>query len=450
MEYWNDGMLLFPILQYSNTPALESMSNLVVLGLQWGDEGKGKIVDIAAENYDIIARYQGGHNAGHTVNIGDTKFVLHLIPSGILHPDKQCVIGNGVVIDPEALLTEIDELTQQGIEHFEGRLFISARAHVIMPYHRILDRRREATRGKKKIGTTGRGIGPCYESKMGRSGVLIADLFNEERFREKVESSLAYIHHIIQDDLPELSYEKICDTYLACAERIRPYMADCSLLLAQAVKAGKHVLLEGAQGVMLDVDHGTYPFVTSSSASTGGACTGLGLGPKTINSVVGVIKAYTTRVGEGPFPTELLDENGEQLRDTGSEFGATTGRPRRCGWFDAVVGRYAVRVNGVDSLAVTKLDVLDAFPTLKICTGYMLRGELLAEIPMEPGELQHCTPIYEEHPGWQQSTVGLERYDDLPEQAKDYLNRIAELLETDISMISTGPKRRQTIVVKNV
>lgn len=422
------------------------MANLVVLGLQWGDEGKGKIVDMLAERYDIVARYQGGHNAGHTVNIGDQKFVLHLIPSGILHPGKQCVIGNGVVVDPEALIKEMDELRQRGIEDFEGRLFISARSHVIMPYHRILDRARESDLGEKKIGTTGRGIGPAYESKMARSGIIISDLLSEEVFREKLKTNLRYVKQLIQKDIPELSYEHICETYLKCGELIRPYVADCSLLLAQAIKSGKQILCEGAQGVMLDVDHGTYPFVTSSSASTGGACTGLGIGPGKIDQVLGVIKAYTTRVGEGPFPTELFDREGETLREKGGEYGATTGRPRRCGWFDAVIGRYAVRINGVDSLAVMKLDVLDTFPTINVCTGYLYRGEQITELPMSPRALQECMPVYEEHAGWRQSTEGIEHYDDLPDKAKAYLDRLADLVGTNISIISTGPKRRQTII----
>lgn len=422
------------------------MANTVVLGLQWGDEGKGKIVDRLAEHYDVVARYQGGHNAGHTVKISGEKFVLHLIPSGILHKGKQCVIGNGVVVDPEALLQEMDELRQRGIQDFEGRLFISARAHVIMPYHRVLDRRRESSLGEKKIGTTGRGIGPAYESKMARSGIVISDLLHENIFREKVKVNLEYVRRLIQENIPELSYDHICATYLKCGEVIRPYVADCSLLLDRAIKAGKQILYEGAQGVMLDVDHGTYPYVTSSSASAGGACTGLGVGPTKINKVVGIIKAYTTRVGEGPFPTELFDSAGESLRERGGEYGATTGRPRRCGWFDALIGRYAVRINGVNSLAIMKLDVLDTFPTIKVCTGYRYHGELLTEVPMSPEALQDCEPVYEEYEGWQQSTEGIDQYDELPEKAKAYLSRLSDILETKIDIISTGPERDQTIV----
>jgi adenylosuccinate synthase len=418
-----------------------NMANIVVLGLQWGDEGKGKIVDLLAEHYDVVARYQGGHNAGHTVTIGAEKFVLHLIPSGILRPGKQCVIGNGVVVDPEALIQEMEELRQRGIQDFEGRLFI-------MPYHRVLDRARESALGKKKIGTTGRGIGPAYESKMARSGIVISDLRQEQILREKMKDNLEYVKQLLpKEESPELSYEHICDTYLKCGERLRPYVTDCALLLDRAIKAGKQILFEGAQGVMLDVDHGTYPYVTSSNTSIGGVCPGLGIGPTKIQKVLGVIKAYTTRVGEGPFPTELFDKDGEGIRTRGGEYGATTGRPRRCGWFDALVGKYAVRINGVDALAVMKLDVLDIFPKLKICTGYRYYGELVTEIPMSPEALQDCEPVYEEHDGWQQSTVGVEQYDNLPEKARAYLNRLEELLETRIEIISTGPKRNQTIVI---
>jgi adenylosuccinate synthase len=424
------------------------MANTVVLGLQWGDEGKGKIVDLLAEQYDIIARYQGGHNAGHTVEIGEKKFVLHLIPSGILHEGKQCVIGNGVVVDPGALIQEMDELRQQGIQDFEGRLFVSGRAHVIMPYHRVLDRLREDNLGKKKIGTTGRGIGPTYESKMARSGIVLSDLLHEPVLRDKLKVNLEYVRQLIKEDIPELSYRYICTTYLRYGKRIQSYITDCSLLLDQAIRAGKQILCEGAQGVMLDVDHGTYPYVTSSSASAGGVCTGLGLGPSKIDKVLGVIKAYTTRVGEGPFPTELFDHTGKSLRDRGGEYGATTGRPRRCGWFDALVGKYAVRINGVDSLAVTKLDVLDTFSTIKICTDYYYHGQPIADIPMSPEALQECKPIYEELEGWQQSTEGIDQYDKLPANAKAYLNRLSELLETRIEIISTGPERDQTIRIE--
>lgn len=421
------------------------MANIVVLGLQWGDEGKGKFVDLLTEKFDIVARFQGGHNAGHTVKIGDEKFILHLIPSGILHDNTQCVIGNGVVVDPGALLQEMDDLRQRGIQDFEGRLFISARAHVIMPYHQILDRAREHELAKKKIGTTGRGIGPTYECKMARIGVIMSDLLNPPLFREKVRAYVDNVTRLVRELPEDLSYEQVCDTYLAYAERLRPFITDCSLLLDRAMKAGKQILCEGAQGVMLDVDHGTYPYVTSSSASVGGACTGLGIGPKHVHKVLGVIKAYTTRVGEGPFPTELTESVGATLRERGAEYGATTGRPRRCGWFDAVVGRYAVRINGVDALAVTKLDVLDTFAAVNICTGYRYQGEVVAELPIAPEALQDCEPVYEEHAGWQQSTEGIEQYDELPDKAKAYLNRVSELLDTPIEFISTGPKRNQTI-----
>ena len=425
------------------------MMNLIVLGLQWGDEGKGKIVDMLAERFDIIARYQGGHNAGHTVNIGEKKFVLHLIPSGILHSGKQCVIGNGVVIDPKALFQEMEELRQQGITDFEGRLLISARAHIIMPYHRLLDRAHENELGKKKIGTTGRGIGPSYENKIARSGIVISDLFNEAIFREKLQVNLVYAKKSIKEDIPEVSYDHLCKIFLKYSERLRPFVTDCSLFLDQAMKAGKDILYEGAQGTMLDVDHGSYPYVTSSNACAGGVCTGLGIGPTKIDGTLGVIKAYTTRVGEGPFPTELFDQEGEKLRELGGEYGATTGRPRRCGWFDAVVGRYAIRVNGISALAMMKLDVLDTFPVIKVCTGYRYRGKLVTEIPMEPEALQECEPVYEEHEGWQQSTVDMTQYAELPKKAQAYLKRLSELLETAVAIISTGPKRSQTIIKDN-
>ena len=422
------------------------MTNLIILGLQWGDEGKGKIVDMLAERFDIVARYQGGHNAGHTVTIGEKKFVLHLLPSGILHPGKLCVIGNGVVVDPKALFQEMETLQQQGISDVEGRLFVSARAHAIMPYHRLLDRAHEHELGTKRIGTTGRGIGPAYENKIARSGLVISDFLNESLFREKLQTNLAYAKKIVNDDALELSYDSLCETYLNYGKQLRPYVTDCSLLIDRAIKSGKSVLFEGAQGAMLDIDHGTYPYVTSSNACSGGVCTGLGIGPTKISGVLGVIKAYTTRVGEGPFPTELFDQDGERLRERGGEFGATTGRPRRCGWFDAVVGRYAVRINGVSKLAVMKLDVLDSFPTITICTGYRYRGELISELPMEPDALQECEPVYEEHEGWQESTVGITDYESLPHKAQTYLNRLSELLETDIAVVSTGPKRDQTLV----
>ena len=422
------------------------MANLVVLGMQWGDEGKGKIVDMLTEKFDIVARYQGGHNAGHTVKIGEKTFVLHLIPSGILHEGRQCIIGNGVVVDPKALLQEMDALRQEGVADFEGRLFVSARAHVILPFHRLLDRAQESALGAKKIGTTGRGIGPTYESKIARTGIVISDLLDPAIFREKLEANLAYARRVAQEDVPELSFNEIYDTTLRYGEQLRPFVVDCSLMLHQAMNAGKHVLFEGAQGTMLDIDHGSYPYVTSSSACAGGACTGLGVGPTKINGVLGVIKAYTTRVGEGPFPTELFDEAGDTLRARGNEYGATTGRPRRCGWYDAVVGKYAMRVNGASALAIMKMDVLDPFPNIPVCAGYAYRGSVIHELPMEPEALLQCKPVYEEHDGWQQSTVGITQYDDLPEKAKTYLRRLSDLVETEIAIISTGPKREQTII----
>ncbi|PID56116.1 adenylosuccinate synthase [candidate division KSB3 bacterium] len=422
------------------------MANLIALGLQWGDEGKGKIVDMLSERFDVICRYQGGHNAGHTVRIGDNTFVLHLIPSGILHKGKHCVIGNGVVVDPEALFREIDALRDQGISDIEGRLFVSARAHVIMPYHLLLDRAHETALGEDKIGTTGRGIGPAYEQKSARSGLLVSDLLHESTFFRKLQMQLDKVKNCLGNDAQDFSCDALCEACLTFAKRLKPYVVDCSLFLAQALKNGKDILYEGAQGVMLDIDHGSYPYVSSSSACAGGACTGLGVGPTTIDAVLGVIKAYTTRVGEGPFPTELFDQNGKELQEYGGEFGATTGRPRRCGWFDALIGRYAVRVNGVSSLAVMKLDVLDRFPVVKICTGYRYNGEHLTELPMQPEALQDCEPIYETHEGWQQSTAGITDYDELPKNARCYLDRLAELLETEIAVVSTGPRRSETII----
>ncbi len=422
------------------------MANLVVLGMQWGDEGKGKIVDMLTDKFDVVARSQGGHNAGHTVKIGDRQFVLHLLPAGVLHQGTQCIIGNGVVVDPKALLQEMEELHREGITDFDERLFVSARAHVILPYHRLLDRAHETELGAKKIGTTGRGIGPTYENKIARSGMVISDLLDPELFKEKLLANLAYAKSVVKDDAPELAFDEIYETYLRYGEQIRPLVADCSLMLHQAMKAGKHVLYEGAQGTMLDIDHGTYPYVTSSNACAGGVCTGLGVGPTKIDGVLGVIKAYTTRVGEGPFPTELSDATGQLLRDIGREYGATTGRPRRCGWFDAVVGRYAVRVNGASALAIMKMDILDTFPKISICTGYRYRGSVVTELPMEPQALEACEPVYEEFEGWQQSTIGITEYDRLPENAKTYLSHLSELLDTEIALISTGPKREQTIV----
>ena len=413
------------------------MANVVIVGAQWGDEGKGKIVDLLAERVDVVARYQGGHNAGHTVNIAGRQFILHLIPTGILHPDKICLIGNGLVVDPKALLEEIQELQRQGID-CQGRLFVSHRAHLIMPYHRGADQQDSQAQGLRCIGTTGRGIGPAYADKMGRVGILAIDLLDEELFLEKLKNNLPA-------DNPQLLEEHFRE-YIAYAAQIKPYLADTTGLIHQAIQQGKRILFEGAQGTMLDVDHGTYPYVTSSSATSGGACTGLGVGPTLIGGVLGVAKAYTTRVGHGPFPTEQDNACGEKLRAHGGEYGATTGRPRRCGWFDAVVVRHAVMVNGIQSLALTKLDVLDDYPALKVCVGYEWKGQRLNTFPAQLRAMQEVTPVYEELPGWQCNTQGITRYQDLPVNARRYVERLQELTGAEISIISTGPQRQQTIL----
>lgn len=421
------------------------MANLVILGAQWGDEGKGKIVDLLSEKADVVVRYQGGHNAGHTVKVGDDETILHLIPSGILHEGKMCVIGQGVVVDPKALLDEIEKLEKKGIK-VAGRLLISERANLIMPYHRVIDKSNESHRGEKKIGTTGRGIGPAYSDKMARIGIRFVDLLETELFAERLADNLQNYNYILEKlyHHPDLKFAQVFAEYEEYGQRLKPYIADTSLYLANAMARGEKILFEGAQGTLLDVDSGTYPYVTSSSCCSGGSLTGTGVGPQAINHVVGVMKAYTTRVGEGPFPTELLDADGEKLREIGHEYGATTGRPRRCGWFDSVVGRYAVRTNGLTGLAVTKLDVLDAFDTIKICTGYKIDGEVVQEFPASLSKLRRVEPVFEEMPGWKTSTVGAKGEQDLPPNAVAYLRRIEELVGCKAVLVSTGPKRDQT------
>ncbi|ADU64934.1 adenylosuccinate synthase [Desulfurispirillum indicum] len=421
------------------------MANLVILGAQWGDEGKGKIVDLLSEKADVVVRYQGGHNAGHTVKVGDDETILHLIPSGILHEGKMCVIGQGVVVDPKALLDEIEKLEKKGIK-VAGRLLISERANLIMPYHRVIDKSNESHRGEKKIGTTGRGIGPAYSDKMARIGIRFVDLLETELFAERLADNLQNYNYILEKlyHHPDLKFAQVFAEYEEYGQRLKPYIADTSLYLANAMARGEKILFEGAQGTLLDVDSGTYPYVTSSSCCSGGSLTGTGVGPQAINHVVGVMKAYTTRVGEGPFPTELLDADGEKLREIGHEYGATTGRPRRCGWFDSVVGRYAVRTNGLTGLAVTKLDVLDAFDTIKICTGYKIDGEVVQEFPASLSKLRRIEPVFEEMPGWKTSTVGAKGEQDLPPNAVAYLRRIEELVGCKAVLVSTGPKRDQT------
>ena len=423
------------------------MANVIILGSQWGDEGKGKIVDLFSDRFDIVARYQGGHNAGHTVYIGERKYVLKLIPSGILRPGKQAVIGNGLVIDPGALLAEIDTLEAAGVT-VAGNLFISNRAHVLFPAHRMMEKMSEGRAGRISIGTTSRGIGPCYEDKIARRGVRIADLLDTEFFRGHYDSLMEEKVTIAKaiGIYDELDIKKIRAEYEAFAERVRPMVCDTALLLNQAIRDGKRVLFEGAQGTMLDIDHGTYPFVTSSSASAGGACTGTGVPPTRIDGIIGVSKAYITRVGGGPFPTEALDGAGEQIRQRGNEFGAVTGRPRRCGWFDVPLLRYTAAINGFDSIVVTKLDVLDAFENIPVCVAYRIGGREVADMPPTVRDIEKIEPVYECLPGWNTSTFGVSNFDELPARAKEYLAFLASRTGVEIGCVSTGPERNQTIV----
>ena len=420
-------------------------TNIAVLGAQWGDEGKGKIVDLLTPNFSAVARYQGGHNAGHTVYVKGQKFVLHMIPSGILHPGVTCIIGNGVVIDPQALFKEIDELAQLGVT-VEGRLLISEKAHVILPYHRELDVLSEARRGERKIGTTSRGIGPAYEDKIGRRGIRICDLLGDRgALQQDIRENVSARNQIIKDST--LDWRPVFDQMVAHGERIRPWAADASLVLDTMMRDGKSVMFEGAQATLLDIDHGTYPFVTSSNASVGGICTGLGVPPRAINGVLGVAKAYTTRVGEGPLPTELSGALADRLRESGQEYGASTGRPRRCGWYDAVVVRYSARINGLDALALTKLDVLDGLSEVHLCTGYRTpQGNTITEFPADLRSLAGATPVYETMPGWSTPTKGATRVDQLPENARKYVTRLEELSGVGCAIISTGSDRTETIV----
>ena len=421
------------------------MGSIVVLGAQWGDEGKGKVVDLFSEKFSIVARYQGGHNAGHTVFIGEKKFVLKLIPSGVLRPGIQAVIGNGVVIDPAALLDEMEILRKAGID-VSKQLAISNRAHVIFPFHRIVEKMSEAREDRVPIGTTSRGIGPCYEDKIGRCGIRVADLYERESFCA-MYAALAEDKQLLAQTFniqETIDYEQIRDQYLRFAERIRPMVCDTAQLLHDAMQAGKRILFEGAQGSMLDVDHGTYPFVTSSSATAGGACTGAGVPPTSIQGVIGVSKAYTTRVGSGPFPTELKGEEGERIRKAGNEYGAVTGRPRRCGWFDVPLLRYTAMINGFDSLVITKLDVLDQFDEILVCTAYRNAKEM----PATFRELEAVDPVYERLPGWKSETRGLDRAEALPPRAKDYLKFLTERTGVEVGCISTGPERDETILIE--
>ena len=427
------------------------MPNVVVVGTQWGDEGKGKIVDLLTDSARVVVRYQGGNNAGHTLVVGGEKFIFHLIPSGILHPDTVCLIGNGVVLDPEVFLMEVDRLQGRGIKVGPENLRISERTQVIMPYHKRIDIARENARGAAKIGTTGRGIGPCYEDKVARRGIRVADLLDPEVLTAKVAEVLPeknfYLEKFLKD--APFSREEILTPYLEMGKRLSPMVTNVSVLLAEAVRQGDNILFEGAQGTHLDIDHGTYPFVTSSNPVAGGACTGTGVGPNQLHQVLGIVKAYTTRVGGGPFPTECLDEIGDHLVECGVEFGSTTGRRRRCGWLDAVVLRNAALLNGLTGLAVTKLDVLTTLNPVKISVAYEVDGVRRLTFPATIQELERCRPIYEELPGWTEDIRGVRRFQDLPRATKKYLSRLEELVQVPIQLISVGPDREETIVVQN-
>ncbi|UCH79818.1 MAG: adenylosuccinate synthase [Nitrospiraceae bacterium] len=437
------------------------MSNIVVLGVQWGDEGKGKIVDLLTEGADVVARYQGGHNAGHTVIVKNKQFILHVIPSGILHKGKKCIIGNGVVIHPRALIDEIEGLKKRRVTVGKN-LFISGRAHVIMPYHTLLDGKHEEAKGSQKIGTTGRGIGPAYVDKMSRSGFRMIDLLDSRSFKDKLKANLEDINFLLEKKYHQkkISVNTIYNQYMKYADYLGPFVTDTVVMINDLIDQGRHVLFEGAQGTLLDIDHGTYPFVTSSSATAGGVCTGLGVSPAKVDGIIGVMKAYTTRVGEGPFPTELHDSLGEELRARGGEYGATTGRARRCGWLDLVSLRHAIRINGLTGVALTKLDVLDGLDTIKVCTSYTYKDPTnscsrkgrackFTDMPQTVNVLSGCTPVYRELDGWQKSTKGATKMSDLPRQARVYMDYISEALNVKIDLISTGQKRDEIIFVNH-
>ena len=428
------------------------MANVVIVGTQWGDEGKGKIVDLLTEHADFVVRFQGGNNAGHTLVVKGKKYVFHLIPSGILYENKMCFIGNGVVLDPGVLLEEMDKLAASGLPVNPQRLMISERAHLIMPYHRLLDSCSEsALASGKKIGTTGRGIGPCYGDKILRKGIKAADLLDSGSLMEKIRENLEEKNFLFSKkfNTDPLKAEAIYDEYLQYAERLAPYIDNVSVALDEGRKAGKHILFEGAQGTQLDIDHGTYPFVTSSNTVAGNACTGSGFGPSHIDCVIGILKAYTTRVGEGPFPTELIDGVGDELQQKGGEVGATTGRKRRCGWLDGVIAREAVRLNGINGLAITKLDVLSGQPTLKLATSYEADGKKMTALPGNIKTLAKLKPVYESLAGWSEEITLANSVDDLPTKARDYVKRIEEFTETPAYILSVGPGREQTMLLKN-
>jgi len=433
----------------ANSHLNKVLANVIVIGAQWGDEGKGKITDLLSRSADVVVRYQGGVNAGHTVVVKDKTFKLHLIPSGILYPDTECIIGCGTVIDPKVLIGELDQLKTLGVS--SKNLLVSETAHVTMPYHRIIDQASEERRGEHRIGTTGRGIGPTYADKSERTGIRMVDLMDSDSLRKRLRWTVEYKNVILEKlyNLPPLDPQAVIEEYLVYADRLRPHVVDSSLRIYDAIQRKRNILFEGAQGTLLDLDHGTYPYVTSSNPVAGGACVGTGVGPTVIDRVIGVAKAYTTRVGEGPFPTELHGEMGEHLCDRGAEFGTTTGRRRRCGWFDAVIGRYAVRINGLDCLAITKLDVLDELDEIQVCVAYEVDGDRCNDFPSNARKFARCRPIYKTVPGWKQSTADCRTLDDLPKQALDYLKLLAELMEVPIAIVSLGASRDQTIIVED-
>lgn len=426
------------------------MASVIIVGTQWGDEGKGKIVDYLANKAQYVVRSQGGSNAGHTVVVDNIKYKLRLLPSGILHKDKVCIIGNGVVIEPKVFLSEIDGLIEKKVNM--SNLKISNRAHVLMPYHKILDELQEEDLGENKLGTTKNGIGPCYMDKASRLGIRIVDLMNKEVFAKKLKFNVELKNKLLKKlyNHDGINYEELLKEYLEYADRLRPYVADTTTILNKAIKEKKNILFEGAQATMLDLDHGTYPFVTSSYPAAGGACTGSGVGPRKIDNVIGVVKAYSTRVGEGPFPSELFDDVGQFIRDKGGEYGTVTGRARRCGWLDACVIKYASYINGLDSVAITRLDILDELEKLKICVAYKYNGEILEDYPADLDILSKVEPVYEEFDGWKTSTTNIREYDKLPENAKKYLKRLSEVIDTEISIVSVGAGRDETIIIKDI
>ncbi|QAT41528.1 MULTISPECIES: adenylosuccinate synthase [unclassified Clostridium] len=428
------------------------MSSLIVLGAQWGDEGKGKMTDYLAENADVVVRFQGGNNAGHTVEVGDKQYKLHLVPSGILYKDKLNILGNGVVLDPKALFEEIKYLQGLGVSVTPENLIISDRAQLIMPYHKVMDGIKERARGKRDIGTTGKGIGPCYTDKMERSGIRVCDLMHKEVFKEKLSINIEDKNNIICKVYNEepLSFDKIYNDYMEYADMLRPFVKDSSVIVYNKIKENKKVLFEGAQGTLLDIDYGTYPYVTSSSTIAGGVCIGAGIGPTMVTNAVGIAKAYTTRVGKGPFVTELLDETGDWIREKGHEFGVTTGRARRCGWLDLVILKTSARVSGLTSFAVTKIDTLAGLDKIKVCVGYKFKGQIIDYVPASLEDIALCEPVFEEFQGWDESILNARSFDELPDNAKKYIKKIEEFTGTRVSIVSVGPRRDQTMKISKL